>query len=298
MPENDYLGGIRRNTRQLYLVALGISVLAVGIGFLIARLVVRPITNLKKEALAVKEQDFLRDFDTHSAVMEIDSLALSFKDMRKALQAYKDENIRLHEELNHSHLSTIYRLAAASEFKDKDTADHLQRISAYAAAVARQMKLSKEEIELIKYASPLHDVGKIGIPDIVIQKKGMLTQAERQIIEQHTRIGGQILAPIDSKLMDTAIQIALHHHEKWDGSGYPQGVSGEDIPLMARIVSLVDVFDALLSERSYKEPIFFDTAVEMVKAGRGTHFDPQCVDAFLQCLDEIRSIYRRYSEAG
>ncbi len=294
VPENDYLGDIRGNIRRLYMVAFAVSVLALLIGLYIARLVVRPITNLKKEVLAVKHQDFLRDFDTQSAISEIDSLSRSFKDMRKALQASKEENIRLQKELKQSHLSTIYRLAAASEFKDKDTAEHLQRISAYAVVIAEQLGFSPEEIELIKYASPMHDVGKIGIPDMVIQKNGTLTHEERQVIEQHTNIGGQILAPADNKLMDTAFQIAVHHHEKWDGSGYPNGASGEDIPLMARIVSLVDVFDALLSKRSYKEGISFETAVAMIEEARGTHFDPKCVDAFLWRLDDIRAIYREY----
>jgi len=205
-------------------------------------------------------------------------------------------NTKLRNELKESHLETIFRLAVAAEYKDQDTAAHIHRISGYSETIARQMGLSDPEITLIRYASPMHDVGKLGIADAILLKPGRLTPEERAIMEQHTIIGSKILQDPHSELMQTSHDIALTHHEKWDGSGYPKGLKGEEIPLFGRIVALVDVFDALISKRCYKEAFEVEKAVGIIREERGKHFDPACVDAFFDCFDEILAILEQYKE--
>jgi putative two-component system response regulator len=149
------------------------------------------------------------------------------------------------------------------------------------------MGLDEETTESIYYAAPMHDVGKIGIPDAILLKPGTLSPGEWEIMKTHTTIGGQILQGSSLDIIRMAETIALTHHEKWDGSGYPRGLQGEDIPLIGRISAIADVFDALTSKRPYKEVHTLDRAFAIIREGRGTHFDPQVVDAFFSALNEI-----------
>ena len=184
-------------------------------------------------------------------------------------------------------LDTVYRLCKAAEYKDEDTGAHVERMSHYSSAIARKMGLGEGFVEQILWASPMHDIGKIGIPDRVLQKPGKLDDAEWVIMRQHTVIGAKILKGASADFIKLAESISLNHHEKWDGSGYPQGIKGPDIPLAARIVAVADVFDALTSERPYKKPFPLEKAMSIIKESRGTHFDPEVADAFCSIEDEI-----------
>ncbi len=193
-------------------------------------------------------------------------------------------------------LDTIYRLARAAEYKDEDTGAHIQRMSYYAAAIARKLGLPEEEVEHILYAAPLHDVGKIGIPDSILLKPAKLERDEWDVMRQHTVIGAVILEGSPSPIIDLARIISLTHHEKWDGSGYPRGVKGAQIPLAGRIAALADFYDAVTSRRPYKEPFTREKAVEIILEGRGVHFDPEVVDAFMAIPEEIESLQHKYRD--
>jgi len=206
------------------------------------------------------------------------------------------QNVQLREELKSAHFETIFCLSVAAEYRDQDTSFHLKRMSNYSRIIAKHLGLSSHEQELIFYASPMHDVGKIGIPDAILQKPGRLTPEERQIMNRHPEIGYEILSKSDSELMKKSAIIALTHHEKFDGSGYPRGLKGEGIPLEGRIVALADVFDALASRRPYKEAWALNEVFQFVEDNRGSHFDPQVVAAFNRGRSEILEIYHRYPE--
>ena len=222
------------------------------------------------------------------------------RDYQKELEeevAKRTEELRqAFEKIKVASLDTIYRLSRAAEHRDKDTGTHIQRMSHYAATVARKVGLSEETVEAILYAAPMHDVGKIGIPDQILLKPGRLDQDEWEIMKQHSIAGAQILEGSDAESIKLAEVIALTHHEKWDGSGYPKGLKGSEIPLAGRITGIADVFDALTSKRPYKEPFPLQKAFTIIKEGRGSHFDPQVVDAFFAVQDEILLIKEKYRD--
>jgi putative two-component system response regulator len=187
-------------------------------------------------------------------------------------------------------LDTIYRLARAAEYRDADTGAHIERIGRYSATIARRMGLRNGEVDNMLYAAPMHDVGKIAVPDRILLKTGTLDADEWEVMKKHTTIGAEILQGSDAEFIRLAELIALTHHEKWDGSGYPRGLKGPEIPLAGRIVAIADVFDALTSVRPYKEPFSLTDSLDIVRKGRGVHFDPDVVDAFVAIQDEILSI--------
>lgn len=190
----------------------------------------------------------------------------------------------------------ILRLSRAAEFRDTDTAKHLIRMARYAGAIAAQMGMSPEDVEDIVSAAPMHDIGKIGIPDGVLLKPGKLTDAEWRVMRQHADLGRQILAGSDTPLIVLGASIAWTHHERWDGKGYPRRLSGRDIPLVGRIVAVADVFDALTSKRPYKEAFPIEEALVILRQERGQHFDPEVIDAFLASEVEILAIKSRYED--
>ena len=194
------------------------------------------------------------------------------------------------QELHDAHLDTIQRLVIAAEFKDDNTGNHINRVSCYSTLIARKYGMSDEEVKCIRHASPMHDVGKIGIPEYILQKAGQLTPEEFNIIKTHTTIGAKILSNPQSDVLRMGYQIALHHHEHFNGCGYPFGLSREAIPLAARIVGVVDTFDALISRRPYKCPYPTEVAVDLVRKGREKQFDPDIVDLFFENLDKILTI--------
>jgi putative two-component system response regulator len=200
------------------------------------------------------------------------------------------------EKLKTASLETIYRLTRAAEYKDEDTGVHIQRMSNYAALIARTLGLREKTVESILYAAPMHDIGKIGIPDRILLKPGRLDAAEWEIMKTHTTIGARILEGSQGGFIRLGETIALTHHEKWDGSGYPRGLKGAGIPLAGRIVAIADVFDALTSKRPYKEAFSLEKSLEIIRAGRGGHFDPAVVDALLSALPEMRAIGEKYRD--
>jgi len=203
-------------------------------------------------------------------------------------------NARLHEQLLQSHMDTIVRLATAAEFRNGETGDHIRRMSCYCEAVARQMGYPRETARTILVASPMHDVGKLGIPDAILTKPGPLTPEERRVMQGHTTMGSKILGGSENELLAMAARIALSHHERWDGRGYPAGTAGDDIPSEARIAAVADVFDALTSPRAYKPAFAFEQSMEMIRRERGRHFDPDVADAFCAVEGDVRAIYDAY----
>ena len=201
------------------------------------------------------------------------------------------------EKIKEASLDTIYRLSRAAEYKDEDTGAHIFRMSNYSAIVARTMGLTEQTVEFILYAAPMHDIGKIGIPDKILLKPAKLDPDEWEIMKRHTIFGGKILEGSDTGFIRLGEITALTHHEKWDGTGYPKGLKGKEIPLVGRIVAIADVFDALTSKRSYKEPFSLEKSYEIIKEDRGTHFDPDVVDAFFASEDKLLAIKGKYKDA-
>ena len=205
------------------------------------------------------------------------------------------ENIRLNELLADNQREIIYRIGEIVETRSKESGLHVKRVALYCEQFARLLGLPDERQELLKRASPLHDIGKIGIPDAVLHKPGKLDADEWAIMKTHSQIGYDMLSGSDIELFQVAAQIALNHHEKWDGSGYPQGLTGQAIPLVGRITALVDVFDALGSDRCYKRAWPLDKILALIQEEKGRHFDPELVDLMLTNLDgflAIRDTYR------
>ncbi len=187
-------------------------------------------------------------------------------------------------ELEIAQAETVRRLSMAVEFRDEDTGAHIERIGRFSTLLAEQVGMEEEFCLRMVHAAPLHDVGKVAIPDAILLKPGKLTAEERAIVETHAEEGHRLLKGSSSAILDLAATIALSHHEKWDGSGYPRGVKGESIPIEGRIVAIADVFDALTSDRVYRKAFAVDEAVAMMREERGKHFDPVLLDAFLEVL--------------
>jgi len=189
---------------------------------------------------------------------------------------------------------TIFCLSRAAEYRDPETGAHIQRMAHYSRHIAKCLGLSVEQQDLLLEAAPMHDIGKVGIPDMILLKPGKLTEHEFSIMKQHAVIGYEVLNASSSHLMKVAAEIAHTHHEKLDGTGYPRGLRGADIPLFGRIVSVADVFDALTSERPYKKAWSLDQASQMLREGEGKHFDTACVEAFFANWDEVLEIKNRF----
>jgi len=206
------------------------------------------------------------------------------------------ELIRTQKELQESRLQVVRRLGRASEYRDNETGLHIIRMSEFAALLGKSIGLDQYYCDLILNASPMHDIGKIGIPDAILLKKGKLDAQEWEIMKTHAQIGADILSDADSDLLIMAAEIAITHHEKWDGSGYPKGLSGEDIPISGRITAIADVFDALTSERPYKHAWSVADAVNLIEEESGHHFDPFLVEHFLKILPDIVELKEMYAE--
>ncbi len=198
--------------------------------------------------------------------------------------------------LSSSYQDAIQMLSVAGHYNDSDTGAHIWRMAAYARVLAEAVGWEIPKAKLLEQAAPMHDTGKIGIPDAILKKPGKLDAGEWEIMQRHTLIGFEILSRSTAPLFELAAEIALNHHERWDGTGYPHRLTGSCIPESARIVAIADVFDALASRRPYKEPWPMNAVVEKILEGRGTHFDPHMVDAFGKCLPEILKIKRYWDQ--
>jgi putative two-component system response regulator len=217
-------------------------------------------------------------------------------EVRRARHRAEESLRESQDELRQSREETILRLARAAEERDDETGSHIQRMSQYCGLLAKKAGLDPNHCELIRLASIMHDVGKIGIPDRILLKPGQLTLHEFNIMKQHTDIGHRILIGSKAELLQTADVIAWSHHEKYDGSGYPRSLAGEAIPLEGRIAAIADVFDALTSKRVYKPAQPIDKAIAIMREGRGKHFDPRLLDLFLEAIDQILVIKEHYTD--
>jgi hypothetical protein len=191
------------------------------------------------------------------------------------------DNFFLNDEIKQAHKDLVHKLSSVTKFKDKETQNHIIRVGLYCGVLAKEYQWTETRIELIQLASPMHDIGKVGIPDHILLKQGKLESEERAIIEKHSQYGYEILKGADSELLQLAASIAIQHHEKWDGSGYPAGLSGDNIIIEARMTALADVFDALTSERPYKNAWTFEKTLEYIASEKGKQFDPVLVDFFI-----------------
>ena len=212
--------------------------------------------------------------------------------LRKALEQMAEAQRIAYQ----AQLETVERLAILAEYKDKVTGRHIQRMSEYSAVIARGLKLPPAEVELILHASRMHDVGKIAVPEAILRKPAELDAHEWSVMRQHSVFGSRILENSSSEILQAGKIIALHHHERWDGAGYPAGLSGSDIPLWGRICAVADVFDAVTSERPYKPAFPNEEALQLLLDGKGKHFDPRVVEVFFECLEEILAIQSKYKD--
>ena len=228
-------------------------------------------------------------------MLEVRIMAKAMKNQNKML----DEMVKVRtKELNDSRLEVIRHLGRAAEYRDDLTGFHIIRMSRYSQLLARATGMQEDEAEILLHASPMHDIGKIGIPDSVLLKPGKLDAEEWRIMQTHVDIGVEILSESDSVLMKMAAEVAQNHHEKWDGSGYPRALAGENISLTGRIVAVADVFDALTTERPYKIAWPVEEAVEFLQEQSGKHFEPRLVGKFIEILPDILKIRNQYSEVS
>ena len=227
----------------------------------------------------------------HSARLKQEVLERT-KELMTTIQRMErsDKQLRLSQE------ETIDRLARAAEFRDNETAQHIKRMSRYCELLGRQLRLDDERCDLLLAASPMHDIGKIGTTDSILLKDGKHTKKEFEIMKQHAEIGYRILSGSESELLNMGAMIAWTHHEKYDGSGYPRGLAGEDIPLEGRITAVGDVFDALTSERVYKPAWDLEQAIDFMRGQRGLHFDPELIDLFLESMPHVLVIKERFAD--
>lgn len=250
--------------------------------------------NVRYEALEVGATDFLmKPVDHHECRARSRNLLTQY-------QQYKIIRDRSHwlerrvaeatSEIRMRERETLLRLARAGEYRDEETGNHVIRMAKYSRVIAEQLGFSKDEADVIEMAAPMHDIGKIGIRDDILLKPGKLTSEEFEIMKNHTKIGYDILKDSPSKFLQMGAVIALNHHEKFDGTGYPYGKKGNDIPIEARIVAIADVYDALVSERPYKNAWSVQAALEHMESHKGKHFDPECFEAFKVQLDTIAKI--------
>jgi putative two-component system response regulator len=200
------------------------------------------------------------------------------------------------DELKKTRLEIVQRLGLAAEYKDNETGLHVIRMSHYSHIIARAAGFDEARAEDLLHAAPMHDIGKIGIPDCILQKPGKLTSEEWAIMREHPVIGARIIGVHTIGLLHMAHDIALTHHERWDGSGYPRGLQGEDIPVVGRIVAVADVFDALTTQRPYKKAWPLNEAIAYIREQRGKHFDPRLVDVFLEQLPAVLEVKERWAE--
>lgn len=252
------------------------------------------------QSLELGARDFLgKPFDQSEVLMRVANLLQAqlahrlVRDQKDVLEGMVRQRT---EELSRTRLQVVQRLGRAAEYRDNETGLHIIRMSQFSVVLARSLGWDANAQELLLHASPMHDIGKIGIPDHILLKPGKFEPEEWETMKTHAAIGAEILSGDDSALLRLAEEIALNHHEKWDGSGYPAGLKGQEIPQSARIVALADVFDALLSNRPYKKSWTVEEAVAFIRSQSGQHFDPEVVAHFEKGLSELLEIRAKYHE--
>lgn len=256
--------------------------------------------DVRQRALEVGAADFL------SKPVDGQEFCVRVRNMLRLREAYSQiqskaklltaEIARATEKIRANERDTLYALARAAEYRDPETGAHILRMANYTLIIARQLGLSDEEQDVLLQAAPLHDLGKIGIPDNILLKPGPLSTEERKVMQTHATIGWQILGAHTSPILQAGALIAYSHHEKFNGSGYPRALVGEQIPLYGRIVAVADVFDALTSVRPYKDAWAIGAAESYLREQAGAHFDPQCVQGLLRCWDEVQETMRAHPD--
>ncbi len=257
----------------------------------------------RAKALTSGAKDFLtKPFERLEVLQRIHNILevrLLYKQLSNQNKHLEEEVKKRTIELEKSRYEVIERLGQAAEFKDNETGNHVTRMSYYSRLLAQAKGLPDNEVELIFLATPMHDIGKIGIPDNILLKPGKLDDDEREVMQTHVMIGAELLSGSDDiPLMKMAKSVALTHHEKWDGSGYPNGLSGTDIPLEGRICAICDVFDALTSERPYKKSWSIDDAMALIQREIGHHFDPELTALFTSILNEVLVYRNKYIDSA
>ena len=217
--------------------------------------------------------------------------------VKRRAQSLEQQVLANLHEIEQREREILFRLAKATESRDNGTGAHLERMARYSGLIAESIGLSDEDVRMIEAAAPLHDIGKISVPDVILNKPGALTDEETAVMRRHPVMGYEVLRDSPSRFVQVGAEIALRHHERWDGSGYPDGLVGENIPLSARIVAIADVLDALTTKRPYKPAWSMDDALKYLKDHSGTMFDPQLVDALLKNAERADEIRRYFAPA-
>lgn len=255
---------------------------------------------VRNKALESGAQDFInKPFDTTEVVLRVNNLLRvrsAYLAQIKIAEELEKKVVERTAELEKATSILIERMAQAGEMRDTDTGKHVMRVGQYARVLSDAVGLPPEISYLIEKAAPLHDLGKIGIPDSVLLKEGKLTVEEREVMNSHAKMGAELLSEHESMLIQMAASIALSHHERWDGNGYPEQLAGESIPVEGRIAAISDVFDALTTVRPYKDAWPIDKAVEYIKNESGQQFDPTLVELFISRIDEIIAIRKKYDD--
>ncbi|WP_134683672.1 HD-GYP domain-containing protein [Brevibacillus migulae] len=260
-------------------------------GYRTKAILVIPMRNNDGEVIGAYQAINKRTAEQKFSHRDLEYLTLAASYAGKSLEA-----ALLHMEIEETQKEIIFTMGEIGESRSKETGNHVKRVAEYSKLLARNYGMSEEEAELLRIASPMHDIGKIAIPDSILGKNGPLTDEEFHQMKKHTEIGYQLLKNSTRKIMQAAAVVAHQHHEKWNGQGYPQGLRGEDIHIYARITAIADVFDALATERVYKKAWELDRILALFRQERGEHFDPRLVDVFFASIEEILAIKEKYED--
>jgi len=288
MPQMDGITFVTKS-RELYPETIAVMITAAGDN-----------TELKHRALKSGMTDFLlKPIDVIEVQLRINNLG-ELRHSRNLMKAYNntlEEDIRrATATIRDGYHETLQVLSKVAEYKDPDTSNHVKRVAHFCRIIGKQMGLNQEEQEILFYAAPLHDVGKVSIKDSILLKPGKLTEDEFEEMKHHASKGFTMLEGVKNPYLKAGAEIALSHHERYDGKGYPHGIVGEDIPLYGRITSVADVFDALTSKRPYKEPWSIEKACNLLREESGKQFDPAVVEAFFMAMDEVIQIHKQFAD--
>ena len=282
---------------QMFIVTLilGAIVIALVAFYFINRLIT-PILQLSSLVEDITQTQNYSQSITMKRDDEIGKLAKAFNEMLSGIDKALQENIQLTKEIEETQKEVVFTMGAIGESRSKETGNHVKRVAEYSKVLALHYGLSEEEAEMLKQASPMHDIGKVAIPDAILNKPGRFTPEEFEHMKEHAQLGYEMLHHSTRPLLQTAAIVAYEHHEKWDGSGYPRGLKGDDIHIYGRITAIADVFDALGSDRVYKKAWEDERIFTLFKEERGKHFDPTLVDIFFKHLDTFLAIREKFKD--
>jgi len=253
-----------------------------------------PLKNRNKKVIGVLQ--LLNPKNDSGKIINFENELLEILHTVSTIISINLENSLLHSKLMDSYLESLYKLGSAAEIKDTETSNHIVRVGEYSALLAKKLGMDEEDVEYIRLTAPMHDIGKIGVSDTILRKPGRFTPDERMVMETHSAMGGDLFKKGDNKIDYFCQIIALCHHEKWDGTGYPLNLKGKGIPILGRIVAIADVFDALMNKRVYKPAWTLEDTVKLIKEESGSQFDPDIVDIFLNSIDEFKEIFEQYRD--